>query len=269
MSDLPEYVRRALYDQDSDIYEYCDIHKREYPVSNWRLINRCYARRSCAKYPVYECVCNIHSQELFEQDEELRYEHTRNLRDQEWEAYQKVRSEPKKKVPDQSEGAGRWYAATFTRPDTERSPAGVLKSTQRLLKSKQISALQWCYSLELTASGTPHSHIYFFSNKYFDYKKAGAFNDGFRYDIQPARFGESYANYLAKMESKPTLAWLLSYGLEGWFWSSENYSGPRPEINSVTLDIEECPVVLPAVRSTLAANVSYAGAVPSNEILME
>lgn len=260
---LPDVVHLDIAEET-----YCHLHKRDIPPGNWKLFNHIVeVSLRLNQGPPEECVCNCHSQELFQQDEEIRYQENIARRDAEWAAYEKVRSAPKKKVPDQSEGAGRWYAATFTRPDTERSPAGVLKSTQRLLKSKQISALQWCYSLELTQAGTPHSHIYFFSNKYFDYKKAGAFNDGFRYDIQPARFGESYANYLAKEESKPSKEWLSSYGLEGWFWFSDNYSGPKPENKISSPDIKECPVVLPAVRSTLAANVSHV-AVPLNEILM-
>jgi len=251
---FPEFVTLDMSNEET----YCSIHKRDIPPGNWRHFEHIVEVSLRLKQgPPEECVCNCHSQELFRQDEELRYQRIIEARDAEWKAYQEARSRPQKKSPGESEGPGRWYTATFTRPDTERTPDGVLKSTTRMLKSKQICALQWCYSLELTQAGTPHTHIYFFSNKYFDYKKAGAFNDGNRFQIEPARFGQSYADYLAKSETKPTKAWLSSNGLEGWFWCSPNYSGPRPDENKTeSLCIQECPaVVLPAVRSLLAANV--------------
>lgn len=142
------------------------------------------------------------------------------------EAIDMLASETIKKKEEKLDSVGRWYFITFTRPDTQKDPAAVIKSTQRLLKSKQVSAVQWCYSLELTEAGTPHTHIRLFSNKYFDYKKVGNFNDGFRYDVQQEKM--SCAKYIIKDESKPDPKWLQANGLTDYFVCSENYSGPRP-----------------------------------------
>lgn len=147
-----------------------------------------------------------------------------------------LRSFQEKKSPDQSErrvskktpaedNPGRWYMITFTQPDTEQSPLELLQRTMKVIKSKMVSPNQWCYSLELTAKGTPHTHIRLHTDKYFDYKKIGNFNAGYRYDVQVEKF--STANYVVKDESKPTPEWLASYGLDKFFWSSDNYSGPR------------------------------------------
>lgn len=224
---LPEFVTLQVAD------DYCEVHKRSFPASNWEMLNR--AIRQFGAINIDRCVCNIHDHQLYCADEEQRYADLSSRRDEE------VRLAAKKKSPAKSEGdkSGRWYAITFTRPESDKSPEGLIKSVTRLLRSKQVSAEQWCYSLELTVKQTPHAHVYLFSNKYFDYKKAGAFNDGHRYDIQVAKFGESYANYLNKPESKPTGSWLALHGLEGWFFCSENYSGPRPTLGPAGLEARQ------------------------------
>lgn len=135
------------------------------------------------------------------------------------------------------ESAGRWYFITFTRHESERDPSNVLKSTMRLIRSKQVSPIQWCYSLELTEKGTPHTHIRLFTNKYFDYKKVGNFNDGFRYDVQKEKM--NCANYIVKQESKPDENYLKNYGLENYFFCSENYTGPKPGEKNISSDLEE------------------------------
>lgn len=149
-----------------------------------------------------------------------------------WKRHQEIQAELdsdlKRKREDKLEAGGRWYLITFTRPDTEKDPTAVLKSTQRLLNSKQVSPVQWCYSLELTEKGTPHTHIRLFSNKYFEYKKVGNFNDGFRYDIQKEKFGS--AKYVIKEESKPDQAYLDRYKLTQYVWQSENYVQPTEEV---------------------------------------
>jgi len=124
--------------------------------------------------------------------------------------------------------ASRWYFITYTEHDTVKDPTRVLKSAQRCIKSKAVAATQWAYSLELTQTGTPHVHIVLNTEKYPDYKKCiGAFNDGFRYDVQMDKGGA--AAYVVKKETKPSPAWLASKGLDNWFFSSSNYSGPRPD----------------------------------------
>jgi len=137
---------------------------------------------------------------------------------------------PGKKIPGKSGEEGipsRWYFITFTEHDTVKDPTRVLKSAQRCIKSKAVGATQWAYSLELTQSGTPHVHIRLNTEKYPDYKKCiGAFNDGFRYDIQMEKGGT--AKYIIKEESKPSKAWLAQWGLDTWWHASANYSGELP-----------------------------------------
>lgn len=147
------------------------------------------------------------------------------------------RSAPEKKSPDlgEEDRPGRWYFITFTQPDTDKTVEGLIKSTRKVLKSKMVSPHQWCYSLELTEKGTPHSHIRLFTDKYPEYKKIGAFNRGYRYEVQHEKM--SCGNYIIKEESKPTPELLATWGLDSWFFCSDNYSGPRPgpaivELNS-------------------------------------
>lgn len=107
----------------------------------------------------------------------------------------------------------------------------------KVVKSKMVQPTMWCYSLELTQSGTPHTHLRFFTSKYPEFKKLGAFNNGYRFDIQQEKF--SVANYIVKPESKPTPEWLATHGLSQYVWASENYSGPSwtplpPELISHT-----------------------------------
>lgn len=130
--------------------------------------------------------------------------------------------------PSPADVVGRWYMITFTQPDTDKNPTDLLLRTMKVIKSKMVSPVQWCYSLELTEKGTPHTHIRLWTEKYFDYKKVGAFNKGYRFDIQPEKFATG--NYVIKEESKPTNEWLASHGLSQYFWCSDNYSGPK--INS-------------------------------------
>lgn len=132
---------------------------------------------------------------------------------------------PEKKLK-KKESEGRWFFVTFTRDDQSDDPAALLKRTEKLIKSKMVSASQWCYSLELTEKGIPHTHIRFESSKYFDYAKIKALNGGYRADVQPERYGS--AKYVVKDESKPTKEYLDKYGLEGWFFRSDNYTGILP-----------------------------------------
>jgi len=132
---------------------------------------------------------------------------------------------------------GRWYLITFTQPDTLTDPKDLLKRTLKVIKSKMVSPNQWCYSLELTEKGTPHTHIRLHTDKYFDYKKVGNFNAGYRYDVQVEKF--STADYVVKEDSKPSEEWLARHGLTQFVWYSDNYSGPKFIFS--TLDITQCP----------------------------
>lgn len=118
---------------------------------------------------------------------------------------------------------GRWYMITFTQPDTLTDPLDLLKRTQKVIKSKMVSPNQWCYSLELTEKGTPHTHIVVHTDKYIDYKKVGNFNAGYRYDIQQEKW--TFAKYVVKEESKPSEEWLARHGLTQFVWHSDNYTG--------------------------------------------
>lgn len=123
--------------------------------------------------------------------------------------------------------SGNWYLVTLTQPDTDKSVLKRLQAAKKVLRSKQVSPEQWCYSIELTAKGTPHIHIALFTYKYPEYRIIKSFNDGHNVDIQREKF--NVRNYVVKDETKPTPEMLATWGLEGWFFSSVNYSGPLPD----------------------------------------
>lgn len=125
--------------------------------------------------------------------------------------------------PDES--AGRWYLITFTRPSDERDPHDVLECARKVVRSKQVNALMWAMCLELTQAGAPHVHIVLFSEKYFDYKKIGNFNRGFKYDVQYEKY--DVKKYIVKTDTKPPAEYLAHYGLTHFVWYSDNYSGLR------------------------------------------
>lgn len=147
-----------------------------------------------------------------------------------YESLDELRSDPEKKTPAQGgdDKPGNWYMITLTQPDTDKTIANRIKAAQKILKSKQVSPEQWCYSLELTAKGTPHIHIAVFTYKYPEFRVINKFNDGHRVDIQREKF--NVKNYVIKNETKPTEAMLATWGLDSWFYCSANYSGPRPEL---------------------------------------
>jgi len=202
---------------------YCTTHKRDVTQDHllyYDRLNQAYGQQILGEL----CICHAIwawrdpvYRRGFDNDLSLRNK-ARMLKD--------LEDERLKKVEEKLESAGRWYFITFTCHETEKDPTRVLKSTTRLLRSKQVSPIQWCYSLELTEKGTPHTHIRLFSNKYFDYKKVGNFNDGFRYDVQKEK--TNCSKYIIKSESKPTDEWLKTYGLDTYFWSNDTYTGAKP-----------------------------------------
>lgn len=142
----------------------------------------------------------------------------------EWE----VRQIQKKKSPGKIEGdgsddkddsAGRWYFITFTTCPSNNDPHELLKRTKKVVNSKMVSPLRWCYSLELTESGLPHTHIRLFSKKYFDYKKVANFNDGLRAEVSKEKWNSS--KYTLKKDI--TEEYLSAHKLSGWFWNSPDY----------------------------------------------
>lgn len=116
---------------------------------------------------------------------------------------------------------GRWYFITFTQPDTDDDPHALLKRTEKVIKSKMVAAKHWCYTLELTEKGIPHTHIRLYSEKYFDYKKVANFNAGYRAEVVREKWDSG--KYIVKTESKPSVDWLKAKALPGWLWSSDEY----------------------------------------------
>lgn len=132
---------------------------------------------------------------------------------------------------------GNWYLITLTQPDTDKTVDKRILSAKKVLRSKQVSPEQWCYSIELTAKGTPHIHIAVFTYKYPEYRFIRNFNDGYEVDIRREKF--NVRNYVVKDETKPSSAMLATWGLDTWFFCSPNYTGPRPTLpESPTARIE-------------------------------
>lgn len=153
-----------------------------------------------------------------------------------WEVEQ-VRKNLEKKLPgksggdgsdDKDDSAGRWYFITFTTSPARNDPHELLKRTQKVIKSKMVEPIHWCYSLELTESGLPHTHIRLFAKKYFDYKKIINFNDGFRAECKKEKWNT--AKYTLKKDV--TEEYLSAHGINCWFWNSPDYfdatGQPRP-----------------------------------------
>jgi hypothetical protein len=149
---------------------------------------------------------------------------------------ERVQSLPKKprikSEEDRTEGTEpRWYFGTFTQPDTNTEPHEILKNTAKLIKSKMVSPIEWCYSLELQQSGTPHTHYAFLTHKYPEYKKIHAFNCSKQKILQrsrtePARNAEHAIRYVLKTDTKPDANWLAEHNLSQTEWLSDNCPQP-------------------------------------------
>jgi len=123
---------------------------------------------------------------------------------------------------------GNWYLITLTQPDLDKTIDKRILAAKKIIRSKQVAPEQWCYSIELTQKGTPHVHIALFTYKYPEFRIIKSFNDGYGVDIQREKY--NIRNYVVKDETKPSPAHLATWGLEGWFYCSDNYSGPRPGV---------------------------------------
>lgn len=169
-------------------------------------------------------------------EDQLELERVTRIEEENW----KARYEERKKSPDQGVRSqiSPWIFATLTQPDDVEGCDQLLNNVANMLKSKQVSPIEWCYSLELTDKGTPHVHMDFRSSlKYLDYGKIAKLNNNgvrgegrkfWRTDIQKDR--GSAQSYIIKPKSKPSKEWLEDHGLDTWFFCSENYSGVRPNI---------------------------------------
>lgn len=125
---------------------------------------------------------------------------------------------------------GAWHFWTFTQPDTEpKEPKRMLKAVSKCLKSKQINAEQWAYSIELTQQGVPHIHLRLFCSGYVDYRVPVGFNNGYGVKTLREKTVTGSSKYIIKEETKPSPEKLAEWGLDSWFFKSENYSGPLPE----------------------------------------
>lgn len=151
------------------------------------------------------------------------------------DAHPEVKKKPK--ADEDESRPGNWYLITLTQHELDKTVDKRILAAKKVLKSKQVSPEQWCYSLELTAKGTPHVHIALFTYKYPEYRTIKSFNDGYRVDITREKF--NVKDYVVKHETKPSAAMLATWGLDTWFFCSENYSGPRPapEILSPPLEL--------------------------------
>jgi len=148
-----------------------------------------------------------------------------------------ARSRPEIKSPDSSGGdkPGNWYLITLTQPELDKTVDKRIMAAKKVLRSKQVSPEQWCYSIELTAKGTPHIHIALFTYKYPEFRTIKSFNDGHQVDITREKF--NVRNYVVKNETKPSTAMLATWGLDTWFFCSPNYSGPKPIQESPATEI--------------------------------
>lgn len=142
--------------------------------------------------------------------------------------HDEINSPGKLKDPEHGEKdpSARWYLITLTQPDTIHTPEHVLKNARKVVMSKQIDPITWSYCLELTQSGTPHTHAIVYTKKYFDYDKIRKFNRSpegvqWRVDIQSEKW--NVTKYPMKHETKPTPEWLAAHGLTEFVWYADNF----------------------------------------------
>lgn len=159
-------------------------------------------------------------------------EDSRVFHENKWRVQREEKNSRAKSEEDRTEGKEpRWYFGTFTQPNTNTDPHEILKNTAKLIKSKMVSPIEWCYSLELQQSGTPHTHYAFLTHKYPEYKKIHAFNCSKlkilqRSKTEPARNAEHAIRYVLKTDTKPDANWLAEHNLSQTEWLSDNCPQP-------------------------------------------
>lgn len=146
-----------------------------------------------------------------------------------WEKIPRVKIEK-----EHTEAEPRWYFGTFTQPDTEVAPHQILSNTAKLIKSKMVEPIEWCYSLELTKQGIPHTHYAFLTHKYPEYKKIHKFNCSklkilWRSMTEPARNASHAIRYVQKTETKPSDVWLVEHGITQTLWLSDKCPLVEPD----------------------------------------
>jgi len=130
-----------------------------------------------------------------------------------------VYSEPEKiiKMTDDGEqNPSRWYFVTFTRDDKSDDPTQIIKNIKKVVKSKMVGAISWCYCIELTEKGIPHAHAAVFTEKYPESYKVGKFNlspvgDQWIYQFKMEKW--NVKSYVQKYRTKPDEKYLQKYHL--------------------------------------------------------
>jgi len=157
-----------------------------------------------------------------------------DLRDAWWQWYVKVREKNTrvKSGEDRTEASeAKWYFTTFTQPDTNTDPHEILKNTLKVIKSKMVfPIIAWCYSLELTQKGTPHTHIAFLTARRVEFTKINSFNCSNlkvrqRAETKAARYPQEAIDYVLKTDTKPSPEWLAEHNLTQCIWKSDNCPG--------------------------------------------
>ena len=126
---------------------------------------------------------------------------------------------PRSKKRDTDEGEGRWYFMTITQPDVNKDLMRMKLVTEKIIASKQTEPIEWAYCLELTKSGTPHSHIRLKSPHYVNNSKIQKLNDNYITECVLEKRG--CYNYVSDFKK--------AHPPGQWFYCSDNYSGPKPE----------------------------------------
>lgn len=142
---------------------------------------------------------------------------------------ERIAEEKRKIAKSERETTGAWYFITLTQPSTIKIPHERIDSANKIINSKQMNPSQWAYSLELTQAGTPHIHLRMFCEKYIDYRVVEKFNKGYEVKIIRETMKGGAGSYIVKQETKPNAEQLSDWGLDQWFWASENYGGPLPD----------------------------------------
>lgn len=206
---------------------FCDSGIQVHDTNLWDMAEEMAISKFGMRHP--PCPCKLMAPRNRSWAQRQLDEHHEMLREQEAERARiaESRQARAREEEDKSSKPGNWYLITLTQPEQDKTVSRRLECCGKVLKSKQVKAEQWCYSIELTQKGTPHIHIAVFTYAYPEFRVISKFNDGHHVDVLREKF--NVRNYVVKEETKPTAEQLAEWGLETWFFCSENYSGPRPE----------------------------------------
>ena len=112
----------------------------------------------------------------------------------------------------------RWYFGTFTQPPDidDNDPTRILKATRKVMHSKMVDAISWCYSIELMKNGSPHTHFAVYTRKYPNKHKIFKFNvsaKGAQYRSEWEREIYDVKKYIQKPVTKPDSSYCDKWGL--------------------------------------------------------